>query len=742
MGRDAISAKQAVLALGTALNDQKANQLVVDAINGKPVDPLLKPYKAPAAPRKAPAAPSTVARDELGRDFGDKIASIVGQFDDTPAIIDKTNVKVRQLDDLIDDLSRKKPPGFEALIASAEQAKITVRGGLVGELAKGFEAPKTAAERAAVAVGQLDTVIADLSKNKPPGFEGVIASARQAETAIQDGLQRPYQDFIRSQAEALEVQQLLTHGRTDEANALRQVQQLQASMGTLTDAQKDSVLATVQAMRAEQRQLDVLREKNAKYVEALGSIKGIVQDATQAFVRGDLEQLIKSPGKLLDAFQTLQGRKLFDSLFGDAFRELEDQANGTGAVRDASERMGAAVHQVATKTATTAAAIDRLGSSAGQAAAALKGGSLIGGGGDLAALLAQGNGVTGPGPDGGPGRDIEVIGKKLFDPFSQSIGKVATSLTGLFTAPESAKEIGGQIGKFAGKAFTGAGEGQMAAGFASMLGIKTDGTGAALGGALGGLTGIPGGSIIGGLLGGIVGGLFQKPKYGTASVTSGDGKATTAGSSGTYEAQASGLGGSIQDSLHQIADQLGASLGDFSVAIGTFDGKYRVNTSATTASLNYHNFSDATLKNFGDDQGAAISFAIADAIRDGAVQRLSQAQTLALQSSDDLNKAVNQAIKVGQLELDLSGVQGQIDKVFKDFDRNAAQRVDLAKKYGLDLLAVEKLNADQRADLIEKTLTERVSGLKDLLSNIQYGDLFEGSATERRSAVKGEIADA
>ena len=49
-----------------------------------------------------------------------------------------------------------------------------------------------------------------------------------------------------------------------------------------------------------------------------------------------------------------------------------------------------------------------------------------------------------------------------------------------------------QIGKFAGKGLAGAFEGQAAAGVASLLGIKTSGTGSAVGGALGGLTGIPG----------------------------------------------------------------------------------------------------------------------------------------------------------------------------------------------------------------------------------------------------------
>ncbi|PAV93281.1 hypothetical protein WR25_04915 [Diploscapter pachys] len=137
----------------------------------------------------------------------------------------------------------------------------------------------------------------------------------------------------------------------------------------------------------------------------------------------------------------------------------------------------------------------------------------------------------------------------------------------------------------------------------------------------------------------------------------------------------------------------------------------------------------ATLKNFGDDQAGAIAFAIADAIADGAIAGISPAVAQALRSSSDINAALAEALKVADLEKLLGGVTGQLQSIFKTFDTTAAERVRLAKAYGLDLLAVEKLNAEQRADLLDQTLKGRIGSLKELLSNLTYGDLFEGRAS-------------
>lgn len=704
---------------------------------------------------KRPKKPkSTEARDEFGRDAADRIANIVGQFDEAPAVIDKTNAKIRQLDDLIDDLGRKKPAGFADLIASAEAAKVTVRDGLIREVAKSFEQPKTLADKAAAAFGQLDAVIADLNKNKPTGFDGLIESAERTKGVIAEGLQKPYRDFIEDQRDGLAVQQLLTAGRIDEANALKTVQGLQKTMGPLTDAQKDSVLATVQAMRLEQRQLEIRNELQAKYLTAIGSIKGVVQDATQAFVRGDLGQLIKAPQKLLDSFLTLKGDKIFDNLFGGVFRDLTDQVNGVSPVKDAGKRMAAAVDEVADKSKVVVTSFGSIKPPIDAATKAL---------GGFTAALNKAAGVSIPANDNSSssslpgGTTIEpdgtirveansttqtsknptVPGDKI-DPFATSIDKIFSKI-----GIKDPQIFGRSIGQNAGKAFEGAATGTLVNGFlqplGKALGFKTSKVGAQIGGAVGSFLPIPFGKEVGAVVGSVIGGLFKKDKFGssTLSVTNGQAVAGTAiGSGKAAKEQADALGSSLADGLNSVVAALGAQLGTANVSIGYRPGHkagaYRVDTTGGGA------VAGGDVQAF-ETEAEAVAFAIRDAILDGGVTGLSAAMQKALTSNTDIDRAVQEALGVKALETALGGVQGALKAQFDAEDAAGRERVRLAKAYGLDLVAVEKLNGEQRAALVEATLKSRLGSLSDTLNSLKFGDLFEGSAADKLKALQVQI---
>lgn len=136
----------------------------------------------------------------------------------------------------------------------------------------------------------------------------------------------------------------------------------------------------------------------------------------------------------------------------------------------------------------------------------------------------------------------------------------------------------------------------------------------------------PIGGVLGSIGGGILGSIFHKPKYGTASLT-GAGEAVVTGNKAAYSKAASGAAGSVQEGLAQLAAELGGTVGNYSLAIGQWDGKWRVNTEATNKKLHSNNFRTGpggTLTDFGKDgEAAAIAFAIQDAIKDGAIQGLS-----------------------------------------------------------------------------------------------------------------------
>jgi murein DD-endopeptidase MepM/ murein hydrolase activator NlpD len=631
----------------------------------------------------------------------------------------------------------------------------------------------TLVARAVAPTNQLNDIIGKLQKEKPPGFEKLIADAQAAKVAIQEGIQRPYNEFIRDQSAQIGQLALIAQGRHDEADALETIVGLERQQGPLTQAQKDAVLATVQARKAEQREIDILQEKNQKYLDAIGSIKTAVQDATQAFVRGELGQFIKTPGKLLSAFETLQGQKLFDKLFGGAFRDLQDQVNGTSPVRDASERMAAAVNKVSAQTDRTTSALANLASATNAATAAVSprsSGGAVGAsadqlgtftgelGGAISGALSRsdladdvnrlgnilGNGSGGYVSTQSPG-DITVVGQRKTDPsdiFAKGADKVSTSILGLFTNKDNASAIGASIGRYAGKGLEGAATGTMISGLANAVGLKLNSTGAQVGGAIGNMIPIPGGQIIGSVLGGLVGNLFgPKAKPGGAVVSAVDGSAAISGTTGSDKAGiAAGntLAGGVASSINQIAEQLGATIGAFNVSIGKYKDDLRVNVNGKA--LGGVKNSGAT--SFGDDENAAVNFAAAQAIGQGAIQGVSAAVTKALQSSPDIDKALKEALKVQSLEQTIGGIGAQIDKAFSDFEATAKERVRIASQYGFDVVAIEKKNAEDRAKLADQLLKQQVGSLQSLVDEMTQGSLFEGSALDKITALNTAITKA
>lgn len=735
-----IELKEQLYTLPQAQNDQKAARLAIDALDGKGVAAPLKPYSS-AKPKKAK---STASLDEFGRDTSDRIASITEAFSQTPPAVQQADKAVRQLDDLIDDLARKKPPNFADLIVSAKAAKQTVETGLLRSLSDAYKAPETLAQKAAPALKAIDDVIARLSRSQAPGFEKLIADAKAARGVIEEGLNRPLTDFLKSQDQSLAITRLQAKGQIDQAEALRITFALEERMKPLRKDQKEAILASVQALRAEQREVDVLRQKTQIYVDAVSSVEGAVREATQAWVRGDLGQFIKTPGKLLDAFATLKGQKLFEDLFGDMFRDLKDQANGTSVIKDASARMAASVDQVTASTGRTTQALDSLARSASSAAGAV--GSSSGGAGTVQIGTKIGDAIA-----ANLNPEIVVTGKRkeTMTPDSliaKATGGIATSIAGIFTNKETAKNIGGSIGKFAGenigKGLSGAATGSMVAGLGNALGIKMSGTGAQIGGAIGSFIPIPGGDIIGSVLGGLVGNLFKSTPRGSAQITSVDQKATVNGNSAEVKTDLGNLAGSVQGALSKIASTLGADVGGFAVSINKYKDSYRVDPSGGTSVGGKYGDRDGVLKFDNNDAEGAVRAAIANAISDGAIKGLSGAVQKALGSSSDIDKALQEALKVSNVEDLLGGVSGQLTKSFKAFEKEAADRLRIAREYGFDIVKVEAANAKERVALTDKLMDQQVGSLKRLVDELTSGSMFEGSAVDRRTALLDSITKA
>ncbi len=144
----------------------------------------------------------------------------------------------------------------------------------------------------------------------------------------------------------------------------------------------------------------------------------------------------------------------------------------------------------------------------------------------------------------------------------------------------------------------------------------------------------------------------------------------------------------------------------------------------------------------GTDEAAAITAAIANAIADGAVTGLSARVQRALQSKPDIDQALAEAVKVQNLELTMGGITAQIEKAFKDFETQAADRLRLAKTYGFDVLAIEKRNGEDRVKLAQQLAKSQVGGLQKLIEEMTSGSMFEGTAKDRLDAINVQITKA
>jgi len=144
----------------------------------------------------------------------------------------------------------------------------------------------------------------------------------------------------------------------------------------------------------------------------------------------------------------------------------------------------------------------------------------------------------------------------------------------------------------------------------------------------------------------------------------------------------------------------------------------------------------------GTSAEEAVRVAIMNAIADGAVQGLSGAVAKALNSSDDLDAALTTALKVRDLEDSLGGIAGEMSKSFRALETEAAERLKLARDFGLDVVAVEKKNAEDRAALVKKMAEDQVGSLQRLIEDMTTGSQFEGSAVEHRTALLDAIGKA
>ncbi|OJY68703.1 MAG: hypothetical protein BGP16_05575 [Sphingobium sp. 66-54] len=256
-------------------------------------------------------------------------------------------------------------------------------------------------------------------------------------------------------------------------------------------------------------------------------------------------------------------------------------------------------------------------------------------------------------------------------------------------------------------------------------------TGGAIGGLWGGAIGKiigsnlgPIGSIVGGLFGGLVGGLFKKKNTGAAVITGG----TQADilSSGTNSGRATGaasMGGSVQDTLARIAEQFGGQVGSFNVSVGTYKDNYRVNVTGGTKMGGSKNNQAYGIYDFGQDQAAAIAFAVADAVKDGAIKGISAGAQRLLASTSDVEAGVRKALTYEQAFKDLKKLTDPVGAALDEVNQKFGQLADLAKEAGASADDIDKLRQLYKLQREEalKSAGASADGLREFLKSLKIG---------------------
>lgn len=639
-------------------------------------------------------------------------------------------------------------------------------------------------DQASQAGRQLDDIIADLEKRKPLNFEQMISDARDAKAAIEDAVKRPVEDILRRSNERLAVERLIAQGRVDEAVALQEIQRLQEQIGDLTEEQKQDIRDQIALEGQKTREL----RAQAELLELQADVARTVADSLRDVFSGraGVGDFIKN---FRQSLQDLQGARLFEDLFGPAFRQLEEELRGNTPQGRANARYTAEVNKTADTTARLETSFDSLADAATALNDRLMAAASPGFGGNLTgrsgAAIASGiftpSGLGAFGAAALGARGIRVNGdrpvkvdvqrrsiKELAETMANAtvtplvaeledllgpklaaqLGTVLSGvLAGLVRGGKPGAVLGGlqglfgkdsDIGKVLGKALDGTETGTTVNGIGRALGIRGSRTGAQIGGALGAATGIPGLNIAGAVLGNIVGGLLKKTPRASATIGGVGGALGITGVTGTSRSlrdAANGLAGSVLSAVEDIARQLGATVDAARgrVSIGQRKDNLRVDPTGRGITR-----VDRGAIDFGDDTEAAIAFAVQDLINDGVITGLRASEQRLLQAGRDVQTALEDVLTFRSVFDRLQQFKDPVGFAVTQLNREFESLIELFTRAGAsaeEFAQLEELYGLERARAIEEATQRTSDSLKQLLQDLKIGDSGLSLRARRSNAV-------
>lgn len=634
----------------------------------------------------------------------------------------------------------------------------------IANIRDGFSDIPPEVERVNRATRELDDIISDLSNRKPVGFENSIAEAQALKAALPDmAINRVMREITEEAQQQVQYQMLILQGRDGEAQALQVIAQKEQQFGELTRERKEQIIATGIAMQRINEEMQRASEIQAVFLDATRAVRGEVEAILGGY--GSLGDLGKT---LRRSFQNIQGKLLTEQIFGDVFRDMDryvKEKTGIGSsvdmLKTETERAGKAATDFADTLVNATRTILGGGSAAGGVVAGASAASAWGN-------MRIPDGIRLPGYDLDPNGPLvaagavkadtkrtitdlspeeffyqmgqkvgaewaarlePLLGKKLAGNLGGVLGGVlegqATTGTGFGAILGGLKEIKGLpkgITDALGGAFGGAQQGAQIAGLGNALGIKMSNTGAQIGGAIGSFIPIPGGQIIGSIAGGLIGNLFKTVKSGYAQVRNGE-VVGTYGRTGSLQNDAAEAAGGLVDTIASLAKTLRTTLGDYDFDFGKKDDKYVVNTGVRGV----FNF---------DSEQAAMEFAVREAVADGAFIGMKDAQKRLIMANGDLEAQVEKAVKFGDVFKQLRAIKDPVGAAIEELNTEFSGLIDIFKEAGAsasESASLEELYGLKRADAIKQANETILSSLKGLQQSLTIGSDYL-SLRDRKSA--------
>lgn len=557
--------------------------------------------------------------------------------------------------------------------------------------------------------------------------------------AIMYGVRQPIRDAIDAQRETLEIQKLRLQGYDDEAEALEMALQLQRQIGEVSEEEYDDLLRGVER----QREINELLNRRQAIVD---DIYAAAENTKRSFedmlvgLRKDPISAIKNFGnRIIDNAIEMQVRRFSDKLFAGANEELRDLMKGADGFEQATEILSSKVEDAAKGVDPVIDANERLASATEQHAqrieavtAGLQTGSVSGLGAPTAIPYEGGLGtemgklIKVLDGNASPAKVAEAAAAGAVDQVITVVGKKGPDV--LAGVPDP-MEVFGSIFSTVGR--NGGGLAGILGSVGSMIPavgqyLAAVGIANSIGETIAGITGASyskTGGMLGGIFGGFIGGLFKKKHYGTTSI-SGINTSTTSGSNATRRETSTGLAGTVQDQVSQIADALGADVGGFNVSIGTYRDNYRVSTTGRTGKLGGWDRAPSDVKDFGDDMEAAIAFAVADAIGDGAIKGISAASQRILQSGQDLQRAIEKAVAIESIPKRLMEKTDPVRYAVTQLNDEFTRLISYLQEGGATVEQYEQalqLYELERAEAIERATNQAGSAIQDFIDEITGG---------------------